>query len=286
MIDPHSTPEKKEKQRELWGLDQSLTEQYHIFITNVLHGEFGTSFRSGETVYDIIKEKLPYTILLFSSMNILAFSIGMYVGKIISWRRGGTLEYSSTVLGMFFYSMPGFWICLLMIYVFSFRLDLFPLGGTKSAELWVFSNPSMFIKILDVLYHLFLPLTVGTLISFPGVMLMMKNVMLETLNEDYITTARAKGLSEKKIRDHHAARNVMLPMVTAFTLSLVGSLGGSMIIEKIFSWPGLGAEFLSASMNYDYPIAQGAFIIMGAILLIAILITEIFYAWLDPRIRY
>ena len=286
IIDPHSTPEKKEKQRELWGLDKSITTQYIIFMKNILHGDFGTSFRSGKNVYDIIKEKLPYTMLLFTSINILSFSLGMYMGKIISWRRGGTLEYGSTVLGMFFYSMPGFWICLLFLYLLSYKLDLFPLGGIKSIELYVTSNPGIFMKILDTLYHLFLPLTVGTLISFPGVMLMMKNVMLETLHEDYIITARAKGLSEKKIRDHHAARNVMLPMVTAFTLSLVASLGGSMILEKIFSWPGLGAEFLSASMNYNYPIAQGAFIIMGAVLLIAILITEILYAWLDPRIRY
>ncbi|MBU7033236.1 MAG: ABC transporter permease [Theionarchaea archaeon] len=286
MMDPYATPEKKEIQRELWGLDKSIAEQYVIFMKNFLRGEFGTSFWSGKDVYDIIKERLPYTVLLFTSINVLSFSIGMYTGRIIAWKRGGKLEYSSTVLGMFFYSMPGFWICLLSLYVFSYKFELFPLGGIKSAELWVFSNPSLFIKILDILHHLFLPLTVGTLVSFSGIMLMMKNVMLDTLGEDYIITARAKGLPEKKIRDHHAARNVMLPLVTAFTLSVVGSLGGSMIVEMIFSWPGLGAEFLRASMNYDYPIAQGAFIIMGAILLVAILITEITYAYLDPRIRY
>jgi peptide/nickel transport system permease protein len=211
----------------------------------------------------------------------------MFMGKLIAWRRGGTLEYGSTVGGMFLFSMPSFWICLLVIWVFSYKLGLFPIGGMKTAEIWISTaNTGLFIKVMDLAHHLFLPLTVGVVVSFPGVMLMMKNVMLETLGEDYITTARAKGLTEKRIRDHHAARNVMLPMVTVFTLSLVGSLGGSMIVERIFGWPGLGAEFLEAAMNYDYPVAQGAFVIMAALLLVAILVTEILYAYLDPRIRY
>jgi peptide/nickel transport system permease protein len=213
--------------------------------------------------------------------------MGMQMGRIIAWRRGGKLEYGSTVLGMFAFSMPVFWIGFLVIWVFSFKLGFFPLGGVKTVELWSSTaDTSILMKALDILYHMFLPLTVGVIISFPGIMLMMKNVMLETLGEDYIVTARAKGLPEKVIRDHHAARNVMLPMVTVFTLSLVGSLGGSMIVETIFGWPGLGAEFLEAAMNYDYPVAQGAFVIMGALLLVAILVTEILYAYLDPRIRY
>lgn len=285
MVHPLWTPEMKQRQRELWGLDKTYTEQYIIFMKNMLRGEFGTSFFLQEDVYSIIKERLPPTILLFTSMNVLSFSLGMYIGRIIAWRRRGKLEYGSTVLGMFFFSMPVFWIGLLAIWIFSYKLDLFPIGGMKS-EIWSVADISLLTKVMDVGHHLFLPLTVGVIISFPGVMLMMKNLMLETLEEDYITTARAKGLPEKVIRDHHAARNVMLPMVTVFTLSLVSSLSGSMIVETIFNWPGLGATFLAATIGYDYPIAQGAFIIMGAVLLVAILMAEILYAYLDPRIRY
>lgn len=285
MIYPTWTPEMKAKQRELWGLDKSSTEQYVIFMGNMLRGEFGTSFYSQKDVWGILKERLFPTILLFTSMNVLSFSLGMYIGRIIAWRRGGKLEYGSTVLGMFFFSVPSFWICLMAIWIFSYRLDLFPIGGMKS-EIWGAADISLLMKVVDVGHHLFLPLTVGVLISFPGIMLMMKNVMLDTLGEDYITTARAKGLPESTIRDHHAARNAMLPMVTVFTLSLVGSLSGSMIIETVFNWPGLGAIFLGATIGYDYPIAQGAFIIMGALLLVAILVAEILYAYLDPRIRY
>ncbi len=286
MIRPTWTPEMKERQRALWGLDKSYTEQYVIFMKNMLRGEFGTSFYTQEDVYDIIKARLPPTILLFTSMNVLSFAIGMYIGRIIAWRRGGKLEYGSTVLGMFFFSMPVFWIGLLAIWIFSYKLDLFPIGGIKSVAVWSAVDAGFLMKALDILHHMFLPLAVGVIISFPGIMLMMKNVMLETLEEDYIITARAKGLPEKVIRDHHAARNVMLPMVTIFTLSLVGSMSGSMIIETVFNWPGLGAVFLGATIGYDYPVAQGAFIILGAVLLIAILLAEILYAYLDPRIRY
>jgi len=287
QIDPHRTPEKVAKQRELWGLDKSLPEQYIIFVRNLLHGEFGTSYYWGRDVYDVIRDRLPATVLLFTSMTALSFAVGIYIGRIIAWKRGGKLEYGSTVVGMFLFSMPGFWICFLAIWIFSFKLGLFPLGGIKTDMLWASTaNTPLFVKALDIVYHMFLPLTVGVIVSFPGVMLMMKNVMLETLGEDYITTARAKGLPEKQIRDHHAARNVMLPMVTVMTLSLVGSIGGSMIVETIFNWPGLGAEFLEAAMNYDYPLAQGGFIVMAVLLLIAILVTDIMYAVLDPRIGY
>ncbi|MBU7030654.1 MAG: ABC transporter permease [Theionarchaea archaeon] len=285
MVHPLWTPEMKQRQRALWGLDKPYTEQYIIFMRNMLRGEFGVSFFSQQDVYGLIKERLPPTVLLFTSMNILSFSLGMYIGRIIAWRRRGKFEYGSTVLGMFFFSMPVFWIGLLAIWIFSYRLDLFPIGGMKS-EIWGVADISLLTKVMDIGHHLFLPLTVGVIISFPGVMLMMKNLMLETLEEDYITTARAKGLPEKIIRDHHAARNVMLPMVTVFTLSLVSSLSGSMIVETVFNWPGLGATFLAATIGYDYPIAQGAFIIMGAVLLVAILLVEILYAYLDPRIRY
>jgi len=286
MVHPLWTPEMKQKQRELCPPQFCCFRQYTIFMKNMLRGEFGTSFYLQTDVYDLIKERLPPTILLFSSSTILSFSLGMYIGRIIAWRRGGKLEYGSTVVGMILYSVPTFWVGLMAIWIFSYRLDLFPIGGIKSVAVWGVPDAGVLAKALDIGHHLFLPLTVEVLLFFPGIMLMMKNVMLETLEEDYVITARAKGLPEKVVRDHHAARNVMLPMVTVFTLSLVFSFSGSIIVENVFNWPGLGAMFLGATIGYDYPIAQGAFIIMSAVLLIAILISEILYAYLDPRVRY
>ena len=136
LLDPYSTPEMKRLQRELWGLDRSYAEQYIIFLKNLVRGEFGVSFFTQKDVYDIIKERLPATVLLFTTMTVLSFSWGVHAGRVIAWRRGGKLEYGSTIIGMFLYSMPVFWLCLMAIWIFSFKLGLFPLGGMKTPELW------------------------------------------------------------------------------------------------------------------------------------------------------
>jgi peptide/nickel transport system permease protein len=286
MLNPYRTPEMVEWHKRLWGLDKSYAEQYLLFLRNMLRGEFGKSFFSDQNVYDILTDRLPATLLLFTTMTVVSFSLGMHLGRFIAWRRGSRLEYGSTVFSVFMFSMPFFWIALLSMWIFSFKLGLFPLGGMKTPELWdAAANTNLLVKVMDIGHHLFLPLTVGVFAFAPGIMLMMRNVMVETFGEEYITTARAKGLSEGDVRDHHASRNVMLPMVTALTLSVAGSFTGSVVMEVIFSWPGVGAKFLDAAVNYDYPVVQGAFIIMGAVLLISILVADILCAYLDPRVR-
>ena len=253
----------------------------------MVRGDFGTSFYWQYDVYEILKQRLVATVLLFTTGTLLAYALGINLGQVIAWRRGGKLEYGSTIIGLFFYTMPIFWFGLLAIWIFSYRLDLFPVGGMKSPEVWGATiEAGLFTKVLDVLYHLFLPLTVFTIWMFTGSMLLMKNSMLETLREDYITTARAKGLPEKKIRDHHAARNAMLPVVTALSLSMAFSFNGGVLTETVFSWPGLGRTLVQASLSYDYPLAQGAFILLAGVVLIAVLVADILYVYLDPRIRY
>lgn len=287
VINPRMTPEMKDILRARFGLDKPLYEQFFIYMKNMLQGDFGTSFYYSEDVYDIVKRRILPTVLLFTSGQILAYALGVNLGRIIAWRRGGKLEYGNTVVGLFFYTMPIFWLGLLCIWVFSYYLDLFPVGGWKSAEVWGAATPVGWpLKIIDILYHLFLPLTVYTIWIYAGTMLIMKNSMLETLKEDYILAARAKGLPEKKIRDHHAARNAMLPVVTDLALGIVFSLDGGVLTETTFSWPGLGRTIVEASLTYDYPLAQGAFILLAIVLLVAVLIADILYAYLDPRIRY
>ncbi|KYK28574.1 MAG: ABC transporter permease [Theionarchaea archaeon] len=287
VINPRMTPEMKAILRSRFGLDKPLYEQFFIYMKNMLRGDFGTSFYYSEDVYGIIKQRILPTVLLFTSGQIMAYALGVNLGRIIAWKRGGKLEYSSTIVGLFFYTMPIFWLGLLCIWVFSYYLDLFPVGGWKTPEIWGAAAPhSMGIKILDILYHLFLPLTVYTIWIYAGTMLIMKNSMLETLREDYILAARAKGLPEKRIRDHHAARNAMLPVVTDLALGIVFSLDGGVLTETTFSWPGLGKTIVEASLTYDYPLAQGAFILLAVVLLVAVLVADILYAYLDPRIRY
>jgi peptide/nickel transport system permease protein len=287
VISPRMTPEMKEILRSRFGLDKPIYEQFFIYMKNLLHGEFGTSFYYSEDVFGIIKRRIFPTVLLFTSGQILAYALGVNLGRLIAWRRGGKLEYGNTIIGLFFYTMPIFWLGLLCIWVFSYYLDLFPVGGWKTPEIWGAAEPTGTVtKVLDILYHLFLPLTVYTIWIYAGTMLIMKNSMLETLKEDYILAARAKGLPEKRIRDHHAARNAMLPVVTDLALGIVFSLDGGVLTETTFSWPGLGRTMVEASLTYDYPLAQGAFILLAIVLLVAVLVADILYAYLDPRIRY
>lgn len=286
VISPRMTPELKEILRARFGLDKPIWQQYLTYLTNIFRGDFGTSFYWQGDVFDILKARLIPTILLFTLGYGLAYALGINLGRIIAWRRGGKLEYGSTLFGLFFYTMPIFWLGLLAIWIFSWRLDLFPVGGMKSPEIWSVAGMSWGTKLLDVAYHLFLPLSVFTVWIFTGSMLLMKNSMLETLKEDYIVTARAKGLPEKKIRDSHAARNAMLPVVTAFALSMALSFNGGVLTETTFSWPGLGSCLVEASLNYDYPLAQGAFILLAGVVLLAVLLADIVYAYLDPRITY
>lgn len=197
------------------------------------------------------------------------------------------MELSLTFFGLLFYSVFLPWFGLLMIWIFSYKFGVFPLGGMISAELWMArQSVSKITLALDILHHLALPLLVLTIISFAGAMLLMRSSMLETLGEDYIITAKAKGLEDRVIRDKHAARNALLPVVTAFALSLSFSMSGGVLTEVIFSWPGLGREIVAATLNYDYPLAQAAFIFLAAIVLVANLIADVLYAYLDPRIKY
>lgn len=287
VISPRMTSELKAILRARFGVDQPLWRQYVLYLGNLLRGDFGTSFYWEGEVFDILKIRVLPTILLFSLGTLLAYAFGINLGRIIAWRRGGKLDYGSTLSGLFFFTMPLFWIGLLAIWVFSYKLDLFPVGGMKSPEIWGSTvEPGLLVKVIDVGYHLFLPLSVYTLVIFAGDMLLMKNSMLETLREDYITTARAKGVPESKVRDGHAARNAMLPVVTALVLNMAFSFNGGVLTETVFSWPGLGSILVDASLSYDYPLAQGAFIVLAGVVLVAVLAADILYAYLDPRIKY
>ena len=286
VISPYATAETRAALEERFSINDPLPQQYLAYMSNLLRGDFGISFYWEGDVFDILKPRLFPTILLFTLGTMMAYSVGINLGRIIAWKRGNKLEYGSTVVGLFFYTMPIFWLGLLAIWVFSFKFDLFPLGGMKTPELWSMGDIGVITRVLDVLYHLFLPLTVFTVWVFTGSMLLMKNSMLETVKEDYITTARAKGLPEKKIRDHHAARNALLPVVTALSLAIAFSFNGGVLTETTFSWPGLGSLLVEATLNQDYPLAQGAFILLAAVVLIAVLAADLLYAYLDPRITY
>ncbi len=286
MVDPSMTPEDARHLIAQLGLDQPLGTQYLIYLKAFFQGDFGTSFHYGEPVADIIGKRLPNTILLFTTSIILAAFTGIFFGKIASWHKGEKIDTWLTIGALVCHTLFLPWLALMMIWFFAFKIGWFPLNGIVSAEIWINPENGFFIRSLDVLHHMALPLMTLFIIHFGSYLLVMRSSMLETLKEDYIITAKAKGLDEKVIRDHHAAPNAALPVVTSVALSLAFSINGGALTETVFSWPGIGRELVFAVSNNDYPLALASFLLIASVVLLANLIVDILYAWLDPRIRY
>jgi len=285
LLTPSMTAEAKEIIRKQFGLDEPIGVQYYFYIKNFLQGNFGTSFYSGRPVMSIIMERMLNSIFLITTAVILSYIIGVAIGKTIAWKRGSKTEKFFVVLGLWFYTTFTPWLGILFLWIFAFKLELFPLGGMLTPELWI-TDPTLMEKIFDLGYHLVLPLVTYVILWFGGYMLLMRNSMLETLKEDYILTARAKGLEEKVIKNKHAARNAMLPIVTAFAISVSFSIAGAVLIETIFSWPGIGRTIVEATLRQDYPLVQGAFAVITVVVLVSNFVADIVYAYLDPRISY
>ncbi len=342
--DPKLTPAQRQTIRASLGLDKPWYERYGIWLGSVVRGDFGVSFSNyPRKVLDIIVERAPRTVILFISINILSYYIGFLMGKILAWKRGGAVEYTSTIVGVGLYTVFVPWFALMMIWFFAYKLNLFPIGKFVDPVLWraspvdanyIFNRmlltalivglilfiwsfyarrlnpaqrrPALWAGIgivlvgvvaywvstgvgrfaFDILHHLVLPIFTLASVNFAGVMLLTRNSMLETLREDYIMAARAKGLPERVIRDKHAARNTMLPVATSFVLAISFVLDGGVITETIFSWPGMGRTLLLAAQTQDIPMVIGALLFTGVLALTGHLFADILYAFLDPRIRY
>jgi len=285
VVDPMLTPEDMRYLIEQMGLDKPIWEQYVIYLKNLCLGNLGVSFHYGEPVFNIIKERLGWTILLFTSSTILAAFAGVFLGKIAAWNKGSRLDSVMSISALVCYTLFIPWFALLLLWLLGFKLGLFPLGGILSPELWV-GNASWFMRILDIIHHMILPLMTLFVINLGAYLLLMRSSMLSVLREDYIITARAKGLSERVIRNKHAAKNAMLPVVTSVGLSLAFSINGGALTEQIFTWPGIGRELIFAVSNNDYPLAQACFLLIALVVLVANLVVDILYAYLDPRITY
>jgi peptide/nickel transport system permease protein len=346
-VNPRFTEEQRQALRHRLGLDRPVTVRFFQWVDNVLHGELGDSFVENRPVIDIIKERAPRTIFLFLTASIITFVVGYFLGRILAWKRGTSLEYGITLFGAVMFSIFTPWFALIMVWLFSYTLKWFPLGKFLDPKIWlslpkdspidanfIFNgmlltativvflvlglylisrrmNPNHANRIFsagslmavgggviawvlypygylaaDILRHLVLPVLTLTLINFAGTMLLTRTTMLETLREDYITAARAKGLTENEVRDKHAARNAMLPVFTSFVINLPFILAGGIITETIFSWPGMGLTLLEAATSTDIPMIMGAWLFIGTISLFAHLVADIAYVFLDPRIRF
>jgi len=286
MIDPDMTPEDAELLISQFGLDRPIWIQYIYYLRNFFTGNFGDSFHYGQPVIDIIGDRLPNTILLFTTSIILSALVGIFLGKIAAWHKGKKTDSWMTIGALVTHTAFLPWLALILIWVFAYKLGWFPITGMISEEVWLDPESGFLSKSLDVLHHMVLPLSTLFLIHFGSYLLIMRSSMLETLKEDYILTARAKGLDEKVIRNHHAAPNAALPVVTSVGLALGFSINGGALTETVFTWPGIGRELVFSVSHNDYPLAQASFLLIAIVVLLSNLVVDVLYAYLDPRIRY
>ncbi|WP_118135475.1 ABC transporter permease [Oceanicella sp. SM1341] len=284
FIDQTTTAEQQQALIAQFGLDKSLGEQYWLFLVNLSQGDLGQSFFFKKPVVDIVLEVLPNTLILTLASLVIAYVFGILAGAWLAWKRGSWIEGVGIPLALTTRAAPEFWLGMVMLAVFAFQFGWFPAGGANaSGAAW--DSEWQRIFSLDYLSHLALP-TLTLAIYLQGLpLLLMRSNMLEVLQEEFITMGKMKGLSTRTIVLRHAARNALLPVATAFALGVGSAVGGNVVVETVFSWPGIGRLLVNAVSASDYPLAQGAFLIITAVLIVMNFIADITYQLLDPRVR-
>ncbi len=260
-----------------------LWDQYLIYLNNLIHGQLGLSLTYYPVpVSQIIAESLPWTLGLVGVATLMSVCIGLMAGIYIAWHRGGKWDGIFSTMATFTAALPYFWLGLLMLFLFGYLWHWFPLAHAYSTSLTpAFTWP--FIR--NMLYHALLPAVTIVISSMGGWLLGMRNNMIQTLGEDYVLFGRARGLSQSRLMIHYAARNAILPSMTGFAMAIGFVVGGALLTEVVFSYPGLGYQLLAAVQNEDYPLMQGLFLIIAFSVLITNFIVEMLYGRLDPRTR-
>ena len=267
-----------ELQREL-GLDQPLAQQYVTYMGQMVTGNLGVSLLTGDEVSSIVASRVWPTFLLVGLGTLFATLIGVWIGVKGAWRRGGAFDRSSLLTSLALYSTPEGWLGMLFLLVFAGILGWFPAGG------YVTQGLEGFARIVDIAEHLFLPVLTLTLGYVGEYAIVMRSSMLDVLHEDFVTSARAKGVPEPEIRRRHVVPNAFLPTFTLIFLNIGFVLGGAVVIEAVFSWPGLGRLAYDSIERVDYPVIQGVFLIASVGVIVFNLVADIAYGFLDPRVR-
>ncbi len=284
MLSPLLPAEMRQQVKASFGLDKPMHEQYLRYVTNLLRLNFGRSFLQQRPVIDVIKGRLANTLILAAAAFVLTYGLAILLSLIMTAKRGTWIESALVSICLVLRAPPVFWTGMLSIMVFSFYLGWFPYAGirsfgSKETGIWVYLN-------VDFLHHLILPTLVMTayFISFPT--LLLRNAMLRHLPADYVRTARSKGLRESTVTIKHVLRNALLPVVTSAATHIGLAVAGMSVLEYVFSWPGLGRAIIEGIKMRDYPVTQGAFLLIGVMIVIMNIIADLTYATLDPRITY
>jgi peptide/nickel transport system permease protein len=280
---PDLSPEVKKQLTELYGLDKPLVVQYWSWLTRLARLDFGRSFLpDGKPVLTKIGERLPVTLLLNIVEMLIILAVAVPIGVMSAVRQGSNFDKVTTLFVFIGFATPDFWLALLLMSLFGAQLGWLPISGLRSLN-WEYL--SFWSQQLDFVSHLALPIAVATFGGLAGFSRYMRQSMLEVVRQDYVQTARAKGLSEQVVIGKHALRNALLPVVTILGLSLPGLIGGSVIIESIFAIPGMGQLMVQSIYARDYPVVMGNLVVVAVLTLFANLFADIAYGLVDPRIR-
>jgi len=271
---------QKEALRRQFDLDGSTLQQFVSYVRELLRGNLGISLQSRRPVTTEIAEAFWPTVALVGTATTLSMIIGVWIGIHAGWRRRSRFDVSSTTFTMFTYAVPDFWLGMLALGVFSVQLGLFPSGGMEDAG----TTATGFAHLLDQVHHMALPCLVLAVAYLGEYVIVMRSSMLDTVREDYLQLARAKGLRDADVRSRHAVPNALLPVVSLSALNFGFVLSGAIAVESIFSWPGLGQATLEAIRGPDFPVLQGLFLLFSAALIAANLLVDLIYGRLDPRV--
>ena len=279
MMDPKITSEDLARRREQLGLNDSIIVRYFNWVKNTLRGDLGRSMRIGRApVSELLAYRLPNSIILSTTSIILSWLLAIPIGIFSALKQYSVADHTITFMIFIGLSLPSFFFGLLLIFIFAFKIPIFPIGGM--------GTPGMPFSFWDLLHHMALPALALGFMGIAGMARFTRSSMLEVIKEDYIRTAHAKGLAQKVVTYKHALRNALIPIVTIFGLNIPSFFGGAVIIERIFTWPGMGTLAISAIFRRDYPVIMAVNMLYSLLTYIGNLIADILYAIVDPRIRY
>lgn len=271
-------PEWLEGQRRALGLDQPLPVRYVLWVGQLAQGNLGFSYQDRQPITDKIAERVMPTLRLMLTVQVFALAVALPIGILSALRQYSWIDYVATIFGFTAIAIPSFFLALAGIYVFAVKLKWVPTAGMAT----IGAPPSF----LDAVHHLILPAVVLGLAQAAPIIRYTRSSMLETVRQDYVRTARAKGLSERIVVSGHALRNALIPLITVIALTLPQLLGGAVIIEQVFSWPGMGTLAIAAVRGRDYPTIMAINLIGATAILVSNLLADVLYAWVDPRVKY
>lgn len=294
-FNPKASEESRQKLRELYNLDKPVIVQYGLWLKRMVKLDFGNSFaghqkpvfwqttdKDGNVTKGMIQEALPITLMINIFGLIITLLLAIPLGVLAARKYQGWQDRSITLFNFVGFSIPGFWLSLLLMYWLGVMNNWLPISGLHSLN---YESMDTWDKLKDSVSHLIMPVLIPSVTGLAGITLFVKNGMLDVLQQDFITTARAKGLNEHQVVYTHALRNALLPLITIVGLSIPGLIGGSVIAETIFAIPGMGKLFYDAVLMRDFPVVMGILTIGSALTLVGNLVADVAYAWADPRVR-